>query len=275
MLRQGLVLLLLGWAAARPAPRVVAPEQPKPIAVARLRLLNGKAEKLTPGQGWREIRSGARLATGDKLRVGDDSLLSIEFPWMRISAAANTTLGVDAGRLLATSLEEGRLEQDAEAGIIKLRTPEALVRGEGQVVVRRMNGATAVAVVRGSFRVQAAQLTVVVRQGQGTVVEAGKPPEIPVALPAAPESVSPGKDPVYVQKGKPILLSWSPSGPANHIQVYGLEADDLLIARDVPAPPVEIELPLAGTYRWRVVARTDRGLEGVPSTEGLVCVVDK
>ncbi len=274
MLRQGLLVLLLGWTSGRPTPRVITPEQPTPVAVARLRVLTGKAEKLTPGQSWKEVGSGARLATGDKVRVGADSLLSIEFPWMRISVGPDTTLGVAAGRLLATSLEQGRLEQDAEAGIIKLRTPEALVRGEGRVVVRREAGSTAVAVVRGAFRVQAAQVTVVLRQGQGTVVEAGAAPDLPAALPPAPLALSPGQDPVYVLKGKPIRLSWSPSGPASHIQVYGLDPGDLLIARDVSKPPIEIELPLVGTYRWRVSGRTERGLEGVPSAEGLLCVVD-
>ncbi len=275
MLRQGLLLLLLGWAAGRPAPKVVSREEPKPIAVATLRVVTGKAERLVAGGGWKEVRSGARLATGEKVRVGDGGLLSIEFPWMRIAAGPDTTLGVAPGRLLATFLEQGRLEQDAEAGIIKLRTPEALVRGEGHLVVRREHGATGVVVVRGSFRVQAVAVTVVLGQGQGTWVEAGKPPEMPAALPPAPRGISPGADPIYVVRGKPILLSWSPSGPANHVRVFGLEPGDLLMARDVAAPPVEIDLPVPGTYRWRVAARTDRGLEGVPSAEGLICVVDK
>jgi hypothetical protein len=275
MLRQGLLLLLLGWVASRPAPKVVSTEEPKPIAVARLRLVSGKAEKLAPGQGWKEVRSGARLATGEKVRVGGGAVLAVEFPWMRITAGPDTTLGLASSRLLATLLEEGRLEQDAEAGIIKLRTPEALLRGAGHLVVRREHGVTGVAVVRGTFRVQAAAVTVVLHQGQGTFVEAGKPPEMPTALPPAPRSLSPGADPIYVVRGKPILLSWSPSGPANHVQVLGLEPGDLLIARDVATPPVEVELPASGTYRWRVAARTDRGLEGVPSAEGLICVVDK
>jgi len=275
MLRQGLLLFLLGWAASRPVPRVVSREEPKPIAVAALRVVSGQAEKLTAGQGWKAVRSGARLATGEKVRVGADGLLSIDFPWMRITAGPRTTLGVSAGRLLATFLEAGRLEQDAEAGIIKLRTPEALVRGEGRLVVRRESGVTAVAAVRGSFRVEAAAVTVVLRQGQGTLVLAGKPPEMPTALPQAPRVVFPGADPIYTLKGKPILLSWTPSGPANHVQVFGLEPGDLLIARDVTTPPVEIDLPSPGTYRWRVTARTDRGLEGVPSPDGFFCVMDK
>ncbi len=49
----------------------------------------------------------------------------------------------------------------------------------------------------------------------------------------------------------------------------------MLLARNVSDPPVRIDIPWLGTYRWRVSARDDRGLESPPSTEGYVCVVDR
>jgi hypothetical protein len=275
MLRLGLALLLLLGARSRPLPKVVPATEPGPIAVAALQVLSGPVDRLSAGQEWKPVRSGARLATGEKVRVGAGGLLSVDFPWMRITAGPRTTLGVSAGRLLATFLESGRLEQEAEAGIIKLRTPEALVRGEGRLVVRRESGVTAVAAVRGTFRVEAAAVTVVLHQGEGTLVVAGNPPDTPTPLPRAPRVVFPGGDPIYALKGTPISLSWTPSGPANHVQVFGLEPGDLLIARDVTTPPVKVDLPYPGTYRWRVNARTDQGLEGVPSPEGFFCVTDK
>jgi hypothetical protein len=34
-------------------------------------------------------------------------------------------------------------------------------------------------------------------------------------------------------------------------------------------------IPWLGTYRWRVSSRDERGLEGVPSPFGYICVVEK
>ncbi len=274
MLRAGLALLLILATPGRPVPKIVSPDE-TPVAVATIRVITGRAEQLAPGQAWRDVTPGARLATGDKVRTGPGGLMTLDFPWLRMTAGPDTTLGLSSSRLLATALEGGRLEEDAEAGMIKLRTPEALVRGEGRVVVRRTNGLTSVAAVRGTFRVLAGPTIVVLRQGEGTVVRTGESPQDPRPLPEAPHGVFPGADPVYVERGKRVLLSWSPSGPLNHIQVFGIALGDVLIARDVPMPPVEIDLPNPGTYRWRVAARTDQGLEGIPSPEGLICVVDK
>ena len=48
--------------------------------------------------------------------------------------------------------------------------------------------------------------------------------------------------------------------------------DTVLLQRDVGPPPVRLSLPWRGAFRWRVAARDERGLEGVPSAEGLICV---
>ena len=47
----------------------------------------------------------------------------------------------------------------------------------------------------------------------------------------------------------------------------------LLLAREVQAPPLRLELPWLGTYRWRVAARDARGVESRPSDAGLICSV--
>ena len=52
MLRQGLLLLLLGWVASRPAPKVVPPEDARPIAVARLRVVSGPEPGLEGALQW-------------------------------------------------------------------------------------------------------------------------------------------------------------------------------------------------------------------------------
>ena len=49
-------------------------------------------------------------------------------------------------------------------------------------------------------------------------------------------------------------------------------SDVVLLQRDVTASPVKIEVPWEGAFRWRVSARDARGLEGVPSADGLIAV---
>ncbi len=85
----------------------------------------------------------------------------------------------------------------------------------------------------------------------------------------------PGGDPAYVPSGKTAELHWTPGGVAHHVEILALQSDDVLLARDVGAPPLRIEIPWLGTYRWRVSARDGRGLEGPASADGYVCVVER
>ena len=59
------------------------------------------------------------------------------------------------------------------------------------------------------------------------------------------------------------------------MEILALQKDEVLMARDVGAPPLALEIPWLGTYRWRVSARDARGVEGRPSAEGLICSVDR
>ena len=56
------------------------------------------------------------------------------------------------------------------------------------------------------------------------------------------------------------------------LEVLPVGSDVVLLQRDVAAPPVKIEVPWEGAFRWRVSARDARGLEGLPSTDGLIAV---
>jgi hypothetical protein len=60
--------------------------------------------------------------------------------------------------------------------------------------------------------------------------------------------------------------------PTYHLEVLPVGADYVLFQRDVGPPPFPLSLPWRGAFRWRVTARDQRGLEGVPSAEGLICV---
>jgi hypothetical protein len=148
------------------------------------------------------------------------------------------------------------------------------VRGEAPRL-RRSAGRTSATALEGAFRVRAAGRTVEIRGGEGTVVMDGRPPEAPAPLPAAPRGLAPGKDPVYVRVGQSVDLRWTAAGPSNRVEILALKTDEVLFAREVGAPPVRLEIPWLGTYRWRVATRDARGIESPPSAAGLICSVDK
>jgi len=49
----------------------------------------------------------------------------------------------------------------------------------------------------------------------------------------------------------------------------------VLLARETSGPPLRIDIPWLGIYRWRVFARDASGMESRPSPDGWVCVVEK
>ncbi len=151
-------------------------------------------------------------------------------------------------------------------------TGEAEVRGQGWAVVRREGNATLVTSLAGFFFVEGAGKTVALPPGTGTIVREGKPPLPPQALPPPPQGLVPGSDPRYVAPGDTVLLSWTPRGATHQIEVLPVGSDDVLIQRDVGAPPWRVAIPWPGAFRWRVAARDERGLEGKPSGEGLICI---
>jgi hypothetical protein len=80
---------------------------------------------------------------------------------------------------------------------------------------------------------------------------------------------------VYVRVGQSVDLRWTAGGPSYRVEILALKADEVIFARDVPAPPLRVEIPWLGTYRWRVSMRDPRGLESPPSADGLICSVEK
>jgi len=148
------------------------------------------------------------------------------------------------------------------------------VRGGGRVVLRRTVGRTSVTALEGAFRVRAAGRTVEIKKGQGTFVMDGRPPEAARPIPSPPNRLRPGADVRYVRSGQPVELSWAASGSSQHVELLALQGDDdVLLARDVGAPPLRLAIPWLGTYRWRVSTRDARGVESAPSVTGLICSV--
>ena len=152
-------------------------------------------------------------------------------------------------------------------------TDEAEVRGQGRAVVRREGKSTLVTCLAGRFAVEGAKSTVALGPGQGTVVAAGKAPSAPQAvLPPPSEGLWPALDPVYVAPAEPLELRWKGNAPGYQLEVLPVGSDVVLLQRDVLGPPVKIEVPWEGAFRWRVSARDARGLEGLPSADGLIAV---
>jgi hypothetical protein len=271
--------------AAVPA-RAQAPQPPSPpprppgagIAIGELGWAGRDVERaeLPQKSSWRRLATGDRLRTGDTFRTTDGATARLNFPWMAVTLGPSTMMTIPSSTVLSTVLEQGWAEfAGSGRDIVKILVGDGEVRGGGRLVLRRSAGRTSATALEGAFRVRAAGRTVEIRGGEGTVVMDGRPPEKPAPLPASPAGLQPGKDPVYVRVGQSVDLRWSGGGPSYHVEVLALNGDEVLLARDVPAPPFRAEIPWLGTYRWRVSARDARGLESRPSADGLICAVEK
>jgi hypothetical protein len=270
---RAVLLAALGLASVgAEAPRKTA--APPAIPVARVSYVDDVVEMAEPGKAFTRIREGTRLKTGDRLRTGLNGTARIEYSWMAATVGANSLVSIPTSVVLATVLEEGRIEQSSQGGeIIKLLTAESEVRGAGWVVVRHEGRDTFVSAWKGSFRVEAGGRTVTVQRGQGTIVHAGAGPQAPIPLPPQPNHLVPGADPVYRRLEEPVTLRWRSPARSLQLQVLGVDSDDILMNRSVSEPPVKLAIPWVGTYRWRLAARAENGLEGLPSQEGLITVV--
>jgi hypothetical protein len=274
------LLALLAALLAAPVPQSVTGARPPQlkasgVPVARVSFGEGRIDHAFLDGNWKRLVEGERVRTGDRVRTGPESTARIAFPWASLTLAAASILAVAPSPILATVLEEGRVEQAAEGGdIIKLVTPEAEVRGRGRVVLRRVGRRTFVTVVDGRCQVQSGDAKLSLETGQGGLVAAGAPPERQ-ELPAPPKGLVPGRDPHYVPKGEAVTLSWEPSGVGYHVQILPVGSEEVLLARDLAAAPLRVEIPWPGTFRWRVSARDAGGNESLPSPDGYFCVVDK
>ena len=270
-------------AAARAGAQVPAPPAPpRPpgagIAIGALGWVARDVERaeLPQKSSWRRLAAGDKLRTGDTFRTADDATARLDFPWMAITLGSSTMLTIPSSTVLSTVLEQGRAEFAGPGrDMVKIRVGEGEVRGGGRLVLRRSVGRTGATALEGAFRVRAAGRTVEIKGGEGTVVMDGRPPEAPVRLPAAPRDLQPGKDAVYVRVGQSVDLRWTAAGPSHHVESLTLDTGEVLLARDVGAPPVRVEIPWLGTYRWRVSTRDARGIESPPSADGLICSVGK
>jgi hypothetical protein len=242
------------------------------LLAATVALVSGAVEhraadgtRSTPGPG-------TALAAGQSLHTGEDGLLRAELPGMVLTLAASSVLRFE-GAPPRPVLERGRLELASDGETLRVATAEAEVRGGGRLVVRRAGTRTGLMALLGGFRVKAGGGEAALASGQGLAVAAGAAPGAPRALAPPLQVVSPGVDPEYVRMNEPVALAWAPAGPV-HLQVLPFDAPEPIVSRDEAGGPVRVALKVPGLYRWRAAARGRDGDEGLPSTEGLICVVE-
>jgi len=244
------------------------------LALARFSLVERKVELAKKGATWQAAVEGGPLQIGEALRTGPEAVARLELPWMALTVSPGSTVRFPDAFLLSAALEGGRATIEAQGkDALKVVTAEAEVRGQGRAVVRRQGRDTLVTCLSGRFFVEGAGTAVTLAAGQGTLVRSGRAPTPPEAAPGPPaEGLWPGSDPVYVAPGAPLELRWKGSAPAYQLEVLPVGSEVVLMQRDVTAPPATIEVPWEGAFRWRVSARDARGLEGVPSADGLIAV---
>jgi hypothetical protein len=245
-----------------------------PLALARLSLVERKVELEKKDAKWQSAVEGAPLLIGEALRTGPDAVARLELPWMALTLSPGSTLRFPDAFLLSATLESGRALLDAPGlDALKIITGEAEVRGRGRAVVRRQGRSTLVTCLAGRFFVEAASSVVTLTPGRGTVVAEGGAPGAPKDVLAAPaEGLWPAQDPVFVAPAEPLELRWKGGAPGYQLELLPVGSDVVLLQRDIKAPPVRIEVPWEGAFRWRVSARDARGLEGLPSADGLIAV---
>jgi hypothetical protein len=264
----------LAWAAAALLLAPATASAQGALALARLSLVERKVELAKKGATWQAAVEGGPLRIGEALRTGPDAVARLELPWMALTVSPGSTVRFPDAFLLSASLESGRATIEAQGrDALKVVTAEGEVRGQGRAVVRRAGRDTLVTCLSGRFFVEGGGATVTLAAAQGTLVRSGRAPSVPEAAPAPPaEGLWPGSDPVYVAPGAPLELRWKGSAPAYQLELLPVGSDVVLLQRDVAAPPAPIEVPWEGAFRWRVSARDARGLEGVPSADGLIAV---
>ena len=246
-------------------------------AVATVRVVDGDVQRRAGGT-WKAAGRDFGIGVGDAIRTGHDGLALVILPWAEILVGRDAEVGLAPSRVLSAVLERGRIRQRAPVAILKIKTPEAEVRGRGDVVVRRsdeVGGLTRVSSLDGAFRVRAGKRTVALGSGEGVLVAGGAAAPDPGPLPAVPRRLVPGADPAYVERGKTLRLAWTGTAPRYYVEVSTLTGDEIVLTADVSAAEMELRPTWLGTFRYRVSAVDERGVEGAPSAPGLFCVVEK
>src|SRR5512145_831494 len=237
----GLVVSLVAATGApqqRPKVQVSEPgsgkpkEAPRPagaLPVGTLAFASGLVERSTDGKKWSRLRAGETIRTGDRIRTGADGLARLGLPWMTVTTAPSSIVSFPAAVVLATQLDSGRVEMNAQSGqIVKVQSAGVEVRGAGWVVIRRAAPASGVQVMalEGSFRLLNEDGSTTLRAGTGTTIHSKGEASAPNALPPPPEGLVPAADPIYVREGTPVRFNWTSAAASHHLQILPLDSEE-------------------------------------------------
>ena len=244
-------------------------------APARLLFVESVVERTATGDDWSPARENTAFEFGERLRVMGPGLARLRFPWMSVTLGPDAKLSLPAAGVLALQLERGRLAVDsAGREMLPVAAPEAEIRGVGRLVVRAEPGRTLVMAHSGRFEVFGAGASVTLEAGWGTLVGRGTVPAPPRKLPPPPRGLSPGEQALSVGVGQPAPLAWQGSAASHWVELLRVGGDAVLLHRDAGAGALSLRIPWSGTFRWRVASRDAEGLEGLPSADGIVRVVE-
>lgn len=267
-----------------PGTRLTLPN-PEAAAEARVLVARRRVERRSPQDpGWRRAHRGDALARGHQVSTRRASSAELGFrDGSRLELRENTLVIVYGGsqrsaarRPRRASLERGALRSRLGelAGAIAVSTPSSDARlGAGEAIVSvDEDGASRVANLRGQASVTAAESTVVLPPGTGSIVRPGRRPSRPRPLPSAPTWANDlaGRSIGLAIGGGTLRGRWEPvPGAARYRVEVARRADggDVVAAVEVPGSVDSFEvhrLP-AGTYYLSVATIDAEFFEGRPS----------
>ena len=251
------------------------------VEPARVLVVNvrGSVVLQRPGEAEQHLKSQTRLSRGDRLKVGNDASVLLEFSdrtrqllssnteveLVRINRFSDTGIGDTTIKVLKGESEN---KVPTRGTRFEIRTPTAntAVRGTSfRVKVPEAEIATSrVEVVAGMVNVTGDAGALVLAGGYGTVVDKGKAPMPAVRLLPAPKVIAPSA----VMRQLPFELRWEKVPGAKAYRVLASEPGE----NNVPVLDVHVNhhrfitssLP-DGEYRIRVRAVDAAGLEGEES----------
>jgi hypothetical protein len=268
---------VIPWAGLLPGRRdvrlVPAGGESAQVRVGRLEPISAGAQVQSAGS-WNKFEAAAPLYTGQAVRTDETGAVFMDMAWSVLVLGPSSNFKLLPSRVLTGVLDHGRVEQRAAAvDIIRLRTAEAAVEGRGDMVMRRDGDVTTITALTGAFRVETSQGGARVSTGQGVILAGTQPPTI-VDLPPPPTDLYPSRDPAYVVQGQPVVLRWKSTTTREHIQVLTEPGGAQIIDKEIEGASFSFVPPL-GLYRWRVSSVSGTGVESAPSSEGLICAVEK
>lgn len=250
-----------------PAPAVVT----HVAGNVRVKPTDGNFRPLAVGE---RITGGETVLTGPRsfasIRLADGSVINQQ-PSSRLTFGRLAAYGETGMVSTELNLEDGRLEANATrqvgpAGGMQVRTPVAVAGLRGTAFRLNMDGEAKTLrgeVLEGAVGVAARRKEVLLGAGQGTITQAGRPPETARALLPPPEVIAlPSRI-----RALPIRFSWQrdPKARAWRAQIAADPGFSTLLLEtltDVPMAEWEGALP-DGQYFLRLRAVDADGLEGL------------